>query len=121
LFALAAVAALLLSAFLPVRAALAQDDPPPADIADDEGGPVVITGDVTYTNPFFTLGVAAPMIILEDQAGFVDRNEGFIFPPESQTIGQITSDFFESPSSYSLSLPIEPQGTLRDVDQDGEE
>lgn len=120
LLALAAVAALLLSAFLPVQA-FAQDDPPPADLVDDEGGPVVITGDVTYTNPFFTLGVAAPMIILEDQAGFVDRNEGFIFPPESQTIGQITSDFFESPFSYSLALPIEPQGTLRDVDQDDQE
>ncbi len=67
------------------------------------------------------MGVAAPVIILEDQAGFVDRNEHFLMPPESQALAQITSDFFESPFSYSLALPIEPQGSLRDVDQDGEE
>jgi C-terminal processing protease CtpA/Prc len=93
---------------------------PPADIVNDEGGPVAITGEVTYTSPFFTMGVAAPMVILEDQAGFVDRNEGFIMPVESQTLGQITSDFYRSPFSYSIALPIEPQGTLRDVDNDGE-
>jgi len=99
---------------------LAQDaEFQPARIVNDEGGPVVIRGDVTYTNPFFTSGVAAPIIILEDQAGFVDRNEYFIFPPQSQTIGQLTSDFYTSPFSYNLALPIEPQGSLRDVDQDG--
>ncbi len=98
---------------------LAQDEtPPPAEIVNDEGGPVSITGDVTYTNPYFTLGVAAPLVILEDQAGFVDRNERFLMPLASQTLGQITSDFFTSPFSYSIALPIEPQGTLRDVDQD---
>lgn len=99
----------------------AQDDFPDAAIVNDEGGPVVISGEVTYTNPFFTDGVAAPIIILEDQAGFIDRNRYFIFPPESQTLGQITTDFYTSPFSYSLALPIEPQGSLRDVDNDGEE
>jgi len=101
---------------------LAQDEaPPPADIVNDEGGPVSITGAVAYTNPYFTMGVAAPLVILEDQAGFVDRNERFLMPLASQTLGQITSDFFTSPFSYSIALPIEPQGTLRDVDQDEEE
>jgi C-terminal processing protease CtpA/Prc len=88
-------------------------------INEDEGGPVIITGEVSYTNPFFTTGVAEPLIILEDQAGFIDRNEYFLMPQESQTIGQITSDFYTSPFSYSLSLPIEPRGSLRDVDNDG--
>src|SRR5215203_2956343 len=40
-------------------------------------GPVLLTGDVTYTNPFFTTGIAAPLIVLEDQAGFIDRDPGF--------------------------------------------
>ncbi|MEZ4728921.1 MAG: S41 family peptidase [Caldilineaceae bacterium] len=93
---------------------------PPAELVNEEGGPVSIRGEVTYTNPFFTTGVAAPMVILEDQAGFVDRNRGFILPPESQTLGQITSDFYTSPFSYTIALPIEPQASLRDVDQDGE-
>ncbi len=92
-----------------------------APITNDEGGPVSITGVVTYTNPFFTLGIAAPVIILEDQAGFVDRDEEYIFPVESQSLGQLTSDFYTSPFSYSVALPIEPQGAFRDVDQDDDE
>lgn len=119
-------AVLLLAALLPAARAgslYAQDNAtiPPAPIVNDEGGPVAVTGDVTYTNAFFTLGVASPMVILEDQAGFVDRNRGFLMPVESQTLGQITSDFFTSPFSYSIALPIEPRATLRDVDNDGEE
>ncbi|NDJ54130.1 MAG: peptidase S41 [Chloroflexi bacterium] len=92
---------------------------PPAVIRNDEGGPVVIRGEVSYTNPFFSREVAQPLIILEDQAGFVDRDRGFLFPVASQTLGQITSDFDMSPFSYSLALPLEPQGSLRDVDNDG--
>lgn len=93
---------------------------PSAKIINDEGGTLSITGDVDYTYTFFTNGVAEPMVILEDQAGFVDRNEHFLMPIESQTLGQITSDFFTSPFSYSIALPLEPQGTLRDVDNDGQ-
>ena len=96
-------------------------DLPPAEIINDEGGPVSITGEVNYTNLTFTDGVAEPVIILEDQAGFVDRNEFFIMPVESQTLGQITSDFFDPPFTYSIALPFEPQGTLRDVDHDDQE
>ncbi|MCA9946419.1 MAG: hypothetical protein KC449_23205 [Anaerolineales bacterium] len=93
---------------------------PPATITNDEGGTVGITGEVAYTNPFFNVGVAAPVVILEDQAGFVDRNESYLMPVESQALGQITSDFYTSPFSYSIALPIEPKGAFRDVDNDGE-
>lgn len=92
-----------------------------APIVNDEGGVVSVTGVVTYTNPFFTLGVAAPLVITEDQAGFVERDENYIFPVESQTLGQITSDFYQSPFSYSITLPIEPKGAYKDVDHDDEE
>ncbi len=94
---------------------------PGAQIINDEGGPVIITGELAYSNAFFTSGVDEPLIILEDQAGFVDRNERYIFPLESQALGQITSDFYTSPFSYSLSLPKVPSGGLRDVDNDGNE
>jgi C-terminal processing protease CtpA/Prc len=116
--------ALILGIHLHPGVLLAQEEsstPPPAELANDEGGPVRVTGKVTYTNPFFTLGVAQPLVILEDQAGFVDRNEYFIMAVESQTLGQITSDFYNSPFSYSIALPVEPQGSYRDVSQDGEE
>lgn len=92
-----------------------------ARIINDEGGPVVITGELHYTNAFFTSGVDDPLIVLEDQAGFIDRDKRFILSLESQVPGQITSDFFISPFSYSLSLPLAPKGSLRDVDNDGEQ
>lgn len=92
-----------------------------ANIVNDEGGPVLITGDVSYTNPLFTGGVSQPLVILEDQTGFVDRNEYYIIPESSQVLGQITSDFFTSPFTYSLSLPQVPNGILRDVDNNGQE
>jgi len=95
--------------------------PGAARVINDEGGPVIITGELHYTNAFFTSGVDDPLIILEDQAGFIDRNEYFIIPLESQVPGQITSDYFTSPFSYSLSLPQAPNGSLRDVDNDGDD
>ena len=94
-------------------------DMPDATIQNDEGGPALITGEVNYTNPFFTLGVTEPLIILEDQGGFVDRNLDFVIPVESQTLAQITSDFQTSPFTYQLALPAAPQGTKHDVDNDG--
>ncbi len=92
----------------------------PAPITNDEGGPAYISGSVSYTNVFFTAGVAEPLVIMEDEAGFVDRDRGFLLPLASQTMGQITSDFFTSPFTYSLALPEVPQGSLRDVDQDSQ-
>ncbi|MCW5888782.1 MAG: hypothetical protein KIT07_11750, partial [Anaerolineales bacterium] len=92
----------------------------PAPLQNDEGGVVTISGSLAYSYPFFTDGVAEPLVILEDQAGFIDRDRGYLMPVASQVMGQITSDFYASPFTYSLSLPIEPQGGWRDVDQDGE-
>ena len=83
-------------------------------------GPTTVTGKVTYTNTFFTSGVAQPLIILEDQGGFITRNRKFVIPVESQVIGEITSDFYTSPFTYSLSLPAAPNGTLHDVDHDAQ-
>lgn len=95
-------------------------DLPMANVINDEGGAAIISGELAYSNPFFTYGISQPVIILEDQAGFVDRNEFYLFPKESQVLAQITSDFLTSPFSYSLTLPVIPRGALRDVDNDGE-
>lgn len=82
-------------------------------------GPKIVTGSLAYTNSFFTDGVAEPEVILEDETGFVNRNRKFVIPVQSQVIGEITSDFYKSPFTYSLSLPAEPNGTLNDVNHDG--
>src|ERR1043166_2424061 len=83
------------------------------------GGPKIVSGSVAYTNTFFTEGVAEPEIILEDESGFVTRNRKFVIPVQSQVIGEITSDFYTSPFTYSLTLPAEPNGALHDVNHDG--
>ncbi len=92
-----------------------------AHVVNDEGGPLIITGQLSYTNALFTNGVDEPLIILEDQAGFIDRDEHYILPLESQVLAHFTTDFYTSPVSYSLSLPKAPGGALRDVDNDGED
>lgn len=97
----------------------AQKAIPPAPLVNDEGGTVIIDGILSYTDPLFTDGAAQPVIILEDQAGFVDRNRYYLMPIESQVLGQLTTDFYESPVFYSLTLPQVPRGGQRDVDQDG--
>ncbi|MGQ9889893.1 MAG: S41 family peptidase [Aggregatilineales bacterium] len=124
LFAALACAGLLLAALAAPTLAqdaepVALDDMLSAVVVNDEGGPAIITGSVSYTNPFFTSGVAQPLVILEDQAGFVDRDETYLMPVESQVLGQITSDFFTSPFTYSLTLPRTPRGAFRDVDNNG--
>lgn len=106
---------------LQVLAVSEDTDIPPAVITNDEGGTEIITGNVTYTNGFFTLGVDQPLVILEDQTGFVTRNRGYDIPIASQVLGQITSDFFTSPFTYSITLPERPNADLNDVDHDGEE
>ena len=109
-----------LVAVFPMTAPPGTDEEPAAAavVINDEGGPVTVTGSVTYTDPLFLLGTAEPLVILEDQAGFVDRDRSFVMSEESQVLAQITSDVFTSPFTYSVSLPIEPEATLRDVDHD---
>jgi C-terminal processing protease CtpA/Prc len=85
-----------------------------------QAGPATVTGEVNYTNSFFTRGVAEPIVILEDESGFVKRDRKFVIPVESQVLGKITSDFFTSPFTYTLSLPATPSGGLNDVDHDGQ-
>jgi C-terminal processing protease CtpA/Prc len=114
------IAALVI--FLIGIAAMAIDeDTAPATITNDEGGVVVIHGEVEYTNVLFTAGVSEPLVVLEDQTGFVTRNRHYLLPPESQVLGQITSDFYTSPFTYTLSLPVEPQAPLNDVDNDAQD
>ncbi len=112
---------LLATALLPAVSTRAQDGPPPAVVENDEGGPNRVTGTMNYTDPSTVMGVAEPLIVLEDQGGFVDRDYGFLLPLESQVLGAITGDFFDPPFTWSLALPAVPAGTLRDVDNDGEE
>ncbi len=104
-----------------VGVGFAQEGTASAEIANDEGGIATVTGILPITNPFVKIATVEAFILLEDQGGFVARDYDFVFPPESQIIGRFTSDFFsEEPVSYELDLPIIPQGSQHDVDNDAE-
>jgi len=121
------IAALLLSSLGTVFAApLSQDDAaggalPPAPITNDEGGPERLTGSLDYKD--FAIQVvlkdAAPTLL--DMVHIVQRDGTQFAPVDSQILGYMTSPVFPPPLSYAFNLPIEPTGTLLDVDNDGEE
>lgn len=90
----------------------------PADVINEEGGAVFITGEADYTFPYFELFLPEPYVVLYDVTGLVERDPDFYPSIESQTFGVITSNPFESPFTYELSLPIRPRGALSDVDLD---
>jgi len=86
----------------------------------DPDEPVLISGTIPFTSPFFINITAEPFILLEDQAGFIARDKEFVFPLEGQTIGPVW-ELDENTLGFSLSLPTQPQGTYVDVDQDSHE
>jgi hypothetical protein len=81
--------------------------------------PVLISGEIPYTSPFFVNSIKQPFVLLEDQAGFVNRDREFYFPLAGQIIGPVEIND-EEKLTYQLALPSVPQGTLIDVDNDGE-
>jgi len=93
---------------------------PPAPIVNDEGGVQFIQGDAPYTFPYFRLFLPQPYIVLYDAAGVIDKNTHFIPSEASQVLGAITSDPFNPPFRYEMSLPYRPNGQLRDLDNDAQ-
>jgi C-terminal processing protease CtpA/Prc len=86
------------------------------DAGTDE--PVLITGTIPFTSPFFMDGIAEPFVLLEDQSGFVARDVNHPFALNGQTIGPVEL-VSEGLLDFSLPLPAVPQGQLNDVDQNG--
>jgi len=88
--------------------------------AEHPNEPVFITGEIPFTSPFFLDTIAEAFVMLEDQGGFIQRDLEFEFPLEGQAIGPVEL-IDEDTVAYQLALPAVPQGTLADVDNDGEE
>ncbi len=91
-------------------------DPSSAD--PDE--PILVTGTIPFTSPFFINLTAEPFVLLEDQAGFYQRDEDFVFPLAGQSIGPVWK-VDDQTFGFSLALPSVPQGTFLDVDNNGQE
>ncbi len=88
--------------------------------AEHPNEPVLITGEIPFTSPFFLEGNAEPFVLLEDEAGFVNgRNMEFTWSLASQSIGPVEL-VDEDTLTYSLELPAVPAATLVDVDNNGQ-
>lgn len=89
-------------------------------VEKNQDEPFLITGDIPYSSPFFISTLSQPFVLLEDEAGFVERNIDFPFSLQSQVIGPVIIHDDNS-LTYKLSLPSIPQGTYKDVDNNGQE
>ncbi len=65
---------------LPTPAVTATSLPPiPVEAGEENPDePVYIQGEIPYTSPFFLNTISEPFVLLEDQAGFVQRDREFV-------------------------------------------
>jgi hypothetical protein len=87
---------------------------------DNPDEPVFISGDIPYTSPFFLNTISEPFVMLEDLAGFSQRDREFEFPVVGQAIGPVEIQE-DGKLTYGLALPSIPQDTQLDLDNDGQE
>jgi hypothetical protein len=100
----------------------AQDDMASAEIENDDGGPVFVSGEVNVTFPFFGTFWPSPNVILRDATYYVTRDKDLYVPDQTtQVLGPVTSDPRISPFTYELQLPARPNGVLHDVDNNDDD
>lgn len=64
---------------------------------------------------------AERQVILFDLHGFITRNKDWELPVASQVIGHVQYNPQDASGTYDLSLPAVPEGTLNDVDNNGQQ
>ncbi|MDW8277327.1 MAG: S41 family peptidase [Anaerolineales bacterium] len=95
--------------------------PLPTPQAEERQGLYKITGSFKVSNDFVIAVYAVEhAVMLYDLHGFITRDEKWELPVESQVLGFMQVDLDIPGGSYSLFLPVRPQGTLNDVDNDGQ-
>lgn len=81
-------------------------------------GPARITGEFSYTNDIIEVYYVEQAVALLDMTGFIMRDEEWELPVDSQVLGYLDLDEDNNTGTFSLSLPVSPEGELNDVDQD---
>ena len=83
--------------------------------------PVKLVGDMTYAADFVLETYYSEQgVALADMTGFITRDLLWELPVEGQILGFMDTDYENNTASYYIQLPIQPEGTLNDVDNDGE-
>ncbi len=78
-----------------------------------------VTGSLAATNSVFADYYEEHAVALTDMHGFVIRDEEWELPIASQVLGFIDIDENALTGSYTLYLPLLPQGQFNDVDNNG--
>ena len=82
--------------------------------------PVKITGEFSYSNDFVVeTYMVEQAVALADMTGFVKRDKEYVTTTESQTLGFMQSDFNNNSATYWIQLPVQPEGTMNNVDPTG--
>lgn len=97
----------------------AEPTPVPEPLSAIPDGPVTVKGEFEYSNSIITTYFTQQMVSLADMHGFVTRDLEWEFPVEGQTLGFLDLDPDTQTGTFFVDLPIKPQGTLDDVDNDG--
>lgn len=94
---------------------------PPAEIANDEGGPVIVAGEWAYTSAYVARHYTEPVAILIDVSRQLQGDYSGWVEPDGQVMGVLTRPLAPSPTAYEVELPIRPDGDSADLDNDGED
>ena len=88
----------------------------PAGVSARATGTVRITGSMSFTDPTLPLILREPVFDLWDLHGFITRDPMWLAPASSQILGRGTLDGRRLTGTYTVDLPIEPEGILNKVD-----
>lgn len=89
--------------------------------SEDEEEPYLLTGTFEYTNSIITDYYVEHAVALMDMYGFITRDEEWVMPVESQTLGFLNLDPNTMTGTFRLQLPSRPTAQQTDVNPDGEE
>jgi heat shock protein HslJ/C-terminal processing protease CtpA/Prc len=93
----------------------------PADVANDEGGPVLVSGEFNWTSSYIPRHFKEPVAVLMDVSSSVIGDYSEYVPSDGQIMGVLTRPLAPAPTAYEVELPIRPDGQLVDLDNDGED
>ncbi|MEC4803887.1 MAG: S41 family peptidase [Jaaginema sp. PMC 1079.18] len=90
---------------------------PEVSTTEQESGVQRLEGKGYWTNFEIPLQYTDPVVVLLDRGAlWAKRQANYSTPSESQIFGTINSDLTNSPFTFSLDLPKNPQGEFHDVD-----
>jgi C-terminal processing protease CtpA/Prc len=92
---------------------------PPAEIANDEGGPTVVLGEWNYTSYAVATHFVEPVVALIDSSSAIRGDYSEWVPRSGQVLGTLITPLSPPPAGYQVDLPIIPGAANVDLDNDG--